>query len=256
MMTVQGRTYLMIQNFRSQILPIPFLRRDIWDKYHFAVGIPLDLSIHPHILVLGNTGAGKSVGIKVILGHILSAPAYEKTQLIVCDYKGLDYDFLSGQDYYFSHDRYGKGLDVFKGILDARIRKEDMDRTPVFLVLDEWNNFIMDLAKKDAERYLQILSYSLNMGRAYQLYVVVGAQTAHAEWFGKARDSFSNIVGLGQLSKEAVSMMFSAYKEQMVPCPRGCGYLLQDGLPLKEILIPRIRNMKKLDQVLIDGISR
>ena len=98
-----------------------------------------------------------------------------------------------------------------------------------------------------------LFKYGLGL---YQMYVVTGVQTAHAQWFGQARDSYANIVGLGQLSKEAVSMMFSDYKEKIVPCPRGCGYLLQDGLPLKEILIPRIRNMKKLDQVLIDGISR
>lgn len=240
----------------SKDLPIPFLRRDIWEKYHLAVGIPLDLRVHPHSTLLGGTGSGKTTAIKLLAGHILSAPAYAGAKLIVCDYKGLDYDFLSGHNRYFSHDRYGKGLELFKEVLDARIRKEDMDRTPVILVTDEWNNFITNLPKKDADEPIRQLSYCLNMGRAYQMYVVTGVQTAHAQWFGQARDSYANIVGLGQLSKEAVSMMFSDYKEKIVPCPRGCGYLLQDGLPLKEILIPRIRNMKKLDQVLIDGISR
>ena len=36
----------------SKDLPIPFLRRDIWEKYHLAVGIPLDLRVHPHSIVV------------------------------------------------------------------------------------------------------------------------------------------------------------------------------------------------------------
>ncbi len=240
----------------SKDLPIPFLRRDIWEKYHLAVGIPLDLRVHPHSTLLGSTGSGKTTAIKLLVGHILSAPAYKGAKLIVCDYKGLDYDFLSGHNHYFSHDRYGKGLELFKGILDARIRKEDRDRTPVILVIDEWNNFITSLSKKDADEPIRQLSYCLNMGRAYQMYVVTGVQTAHIEWFGKARDAISNIIGLGQLSKEAVSMMFPDYRDKITPCYRGCGYLLQDGLPLKEILVPRVENITKLEQVLLEGISR
>ena len=49
----------------SKDLPIPFLRRDIWEKYHLAVGIPLDLRVHPHSFLLGSTGAGKTTAIKL-----------------------------------------------------------------------------------------------------------------------------------------------------------------------------------------------
>lgn len=246
----------MTQNFSSQEFPAPFLRRDIWNKTQIRVPISIDLSITPHTLVLGSTGSGKTTAIRSFVAHILYTPAYEGAQLIVCDYKGLDYNFLVGQDRYFAHDTYRDGIELFKKTLDSRIREQNKIMNPILLVMDEWNNFITDLSKKEADEYIKLLSYSLNMGRAYQMYVICGAQTAHVDWFGKSRDSFSTVIGLGQLSKEAASMMFSDYKEKIVPCPRGCGYLLQDGFSLKEILVPRVRNMKKLEKVLIDGISR
>ena len=243
-----------MKNFKD--LPAPFLRRDIWEKYRISLKIPLDLDVHPHSILLGATGSGKTTAIKSLVGHILTAPAYKGTKLIVCDYKGLDYDFLSEYNHYFSHDMYGKGLETFRKILNMRIRKEDMDETPILLVIDEWNNFITNLSRKEADEFIRQFAYCLNMSRAYHMYIVAGVQTAHAEWFGKSRDSFSNIIGLGQLSKEAISMMYSDYKEEIKPCPRGCGYLLQDGLPLQSIKVCKIRDFRKLEHVLIDGISR
>lgn len=246
----------MTGSFNIEELPAPFLRRDIWNRLHIRISIPIDLSITPHTVCMGGTGSGKTTAIKSFVAHVLSAPIYEKMQLIVCDYKGLDYDFLVGKKHYFSHDAYGNGMKIFKEILDIRIRGKAENTDPMLLVIDEWNNFITDLSKKDAEEYIKLFSYCLNLSRAYHMYIVCGVQTAHADWFGKSRDSFSSVIGLGQLSKEAASMMFSDYKDKIVPCSRGCGYLLQDGLPLREILIPQIRNMKKLEQVLIERISR
>lgn len=209
--------------------------------------------MHPHLLCVGSTGSGKTYAIKSITGHILAAPAYAGCQLYLADEKGIDYKFLSGTRRYFTADGYAQGLGAFHARLVARIHGRDTTKDHCLLVLDEWNNHLSTLEKKNADSLIKMLSYCLNMGRAYHMHIICGAQTAHADWFGKSRDSYGAVLGMGQLSKECIGMVFHGHGDQIRPQPRGCGYLLQDGLPLQEVIIPRVRDSKKLERVLSDA---
>lgn len=229
--------------------PAPFYRKTFWEKYGHTSKIELDLDIYPHLLVFGVTGSGKSYGIKSIAAHILSADPGCK--LFVCDQKNQDYNFLSKCSYYYDSSKYGDGIEDFRNQLEMRINCKDQSRHRVLLIADEWNNFISSLeSKKDRDKYISHLSYCVNMGRSYRMNVICGAQSAHVDWFGKARDSF-NVLGLGQLSKESISMLFPQYHAEIKPQPRGCGYLLLDGRPLEEVIIPKVRDPSKIEKLFI-----
>ena len=236
----------------SRQLPRPFVRKDILERYHRIVTVAQDMDLFPHILCIGNTGSGKTYGMKLITGHILYAYSDEHCQLYLGDWKGQDYDFLKKCKHYFSHDRYPDALQHFYDKLENRIAGSDESTNRCLLVLDEWNNFLSSLAtSKEQNHYIRLLSYCLNMGRSYKMNVLLGSQTGHAEFFGKSRDSFCTVVGLGQLSKEAKLMLFRDSQDIIVPQPRGCGYLLQDGHQVHNIMIPTVKDMTKLQQTLI-----
>ena len=231
-------------------LPHPYCRKDLWDTYNRRIFITQDMDKYPHILCYGSTGSGKTTAMKLITCHILIA--YSGCELFLGDYKGLDYDFLAGCKKYFPHKDYAGAIQLFNDKLEARINGTDTSENRCLLVLDEWNNYLYSLSSKEATEATKKLSSILNMGRAYKMNVLIGSQTGHAEFFGKSRDSISTVLGLGQLSKEGITMFFRDYSDKIVPHQRGSGYLLQDGKPLREVIIPRIKNTEKMEKIFIE----
>lgn len=230
--------------------PEPFCRKVFWERYRRISRIPLDLDVYPHLLAFGVTGSGKTTGIKSITAHVLISEP--DCQIIVCDFKGQDYAFLEGCCHYYSHFTYGAGIEQFQKLLEMRISGKGQSTHRILLLADEWNNFLSALeSKKERDRYISLLSYCLNMGRSYHMNVICGTQSAHVDWFGRARDSF-NVLGLGMLSKESISMLFPQYSNEIKPQPRGCGYLLLDGRPLEEIIIPQVREPARMERLLAE----
>ncbi len=244
-----------VLELKSEIQIRPFLKKQVWERSGLKSSLSIDLDRYPHTLIVGATGSGKTYALKVIATSLVDH--YSDCQLYVCDFKGQDYEFLKGSERYFSHVHYGSGIEKFCEKLFDRISGKDVTVNRCLLVVDEWNNFISLLdTKKEQERYLKMISSILHMGRSYKMNVIVGSQVGHAEFFGKARNSFSNYVGLGQLDKESVSMLFYEEKEQIKPQPRGSGYLLQDGKSVEEIIVPEVQDMSALEEILINAIQR
>ena len=234
----------------------PFLRKDPWIKYRKRLGIEVDLDKTPHIGIWGATGSGKSWLIKALVAYFLLKYDNPECTLSVADWKGQDYDFLKGCRGYYNHAHYGEALIKFKNILEARIAGKNVSLNRHLLVLDEWNNFLTSLTVSEKNQYLDDLSYCLNLGRSYNMNVVIGSQAAHAEFFGKSRDSISCVVGLGQISKVTAQMLFTPYTDEPIePQPRGCGYLLLDGQPLQKIIVPYTDNTAPIENIMRDRCS-
>ena len=69
----------------------------------------------------------------------------------------------------------------------------------------------------------------LMLGRSFNVHILVSQQRADASYFNTARDNFSVVIGLGNLSKESISMIFQDYKEDILPDrQQGTGYMLMD----------------------------
>ena len=91
---------------------------------------------------------------------------------------------------------------------------------------------------------MSAISELLCLGRGIQFYTWIVTQRADNSLFANgARDNFMVVIGLGRLSKEQKSMLFSGEELPERIYKKGEGILLADGHPLQEVKFPFIRNI-------------
>jgi len=207
-----------------------------WDYVHNA-----------HIIIFGSTGSGKTYCSKLLLARIgLHLP---KAVVTVCDFKADDFKFLSDSPNYYGFMRCTEGFNKFFDIFTARQSGEDTSRDFRLLLFDEWASYLTMLDKKEAEKAKGKFATLLMLSRTYNLHVLCSQQRGDSQYFSTARDNFSVVVALGNISKESRQMFFSGFeKEEMPPVTQiGEGYVLTNGATLKRIITPAVTNEKKLE---------
>lgn len=209
----------------------------------------------PHMVIFGSTGSGKTYLLKIILGRI--SKHIPDAELIICDYKNDDdFSFLSGIDNFYRFQQCMDGLERAIQLLQERQSEIVSDRHFCCLVFDEWASFINTLDKKTAESAKQKLATLLMLGRSFNIHVIISQQRLDASYFNSARDNFSVIIGMGQLSKESVEMMFSDYKDIIVRNKsQGHGSMVL-GNQFFQISVPMVRDVNNLHQTIISAVSR
>lgn len=189
-----------------------------------------NVNFSPHMLLTGPTGTGKTTAEKLVIGRV--ATHIPGAQVTVCDFKADDFRFLCGCQHYYAFTDCLRGLDDFYNAFLARQQGNNSDRSFRLLVFDEWASFLNFLDKKEAETAKKQLATMLMLGRSFNCHVLIAQQRADAEYFGKARDNFSVVVALGNLSKEAAAM-FGFPRDEMEPVSGvGAGYMLTNGTDL------------------------
>ena len=200
---------------------------------------------HPHMVIFGATGSGKTYLLKLILARI--GKYIPDSELVVCDFKSdEDFTFLSEAVNFYRFEKCMDGLEKAVLLLQNRQQGRSVDKHFFCLVFDEWASFINNLDKKSAERAKQNLAVLLMLGRSFNIHVIVSQQRLDASYFNSARDNFSLVFGMGTLSKESVEMMFSEYKDVIERSkPQGQGSLML-GNQFKSVIVPTIRDSSKL----------
>jgi DNA segregation ATPase FtsK/SpoIIIE-like protein len=247
-------TAWLIQTFNAMI---PFILDDDLAKlgeFSFIDWNPADA---PHICVIGASGSGKTVFCMSLLGRIaLHDPT---AQIYVCDFKGQDMSFLNGCDRYFRYAECGNGLQNFYACLEARQQNADKRQNKLYLYFDEWAAFCSSFEdKKQLEVHKRVLATLLMLSRSYGLHLVYSLQRSDATHFNTgARDNFSIVVGLGNLSQESRMMMFNEHKHLIKPDrKRGTGYMTINGSTMYSVRVPFIRDFNKLHEVIKQGVTR
>lgn len=213
-----------------------------WDYVH-----------NPHILVFGSTGSGKTYFVKLLLARIgLKLP---NAVVTVCDFKADDFKFLSQSENYYSFIRCSEGLDNYYNMFKARQSGDDHCRDFRLLMFDEWASYLNVLDKKEAEAAKNKLATLLMLGRSFNVHVLISQQRADASYFSSSRDNFSTIIALGNISKESKQMFFSEVKDEMQPCGLGEGYVLFNGVDLKKIIVPTVRDESKLNYYIAQSLG-
>ena len=209
------------------------------------VQVRVDFASTPHLLLAAPSGSGKTYLLTWLLAQLAQKPG----QVILADFKGIDFIEMDGCKNYFRHDAVAEALNIAFDTLQARMHDPGKATEPLFCVVDEWSGFISFCQKKVQTEYLQKMASLLMLGRGAGagMFVIMALQWADANYI-TGRDNFGNALGLGRQSNEAIRMLFQDEADQIQPKGRGHGYLRTDGKPLREIVVPRIRDMNKLKE--------
>lgn len=218
------------------------------------VPVMVDFSSVPHMLIVAPSGSGKTYLLTYILGQI----AKKSVKLILADFKGIDFIEFNDCRNYYKHNSVGEAVDCVFDELQNRMANASVNSEyePIYLCIDEWSGFLGSLAvKKEQDNYKQKLANILMLGRGANIFIIMSLQRADSTYI-TGRDNFGNVVGLGTLSKESIAMVFNDNKEMIEPKSRGKGYLQTDGKPLREIVVPMLRNINDTKAVIKTALSR
>lgn len=218
------------------------------------VPVTVDFSSVPHMLIVAPSGSGKTYLLTYILGQI----AKKSVKLILADFKGIDFIEFNDCRNYYKHNSVGKAVDCVFDELQNRMANASVNSEyePIYLCIDEWSGFLSSLAvKKEQDNYKQKLANILMLGRGANIFIIMSLQRADSTYI-TGRDNFGNVVGLGTLSKESIAMVFNDNKEMIEPKSRGKGYLQTDGKPLREIVVPMLRNINDTKAIIKTALSR
>lgn len=218
------------------------------------VPVTVDFSSVPHMLIVAPSGSGKTYLLTYILGQI----AKKSVKLILADFKGIDFIEFNDCRNYYKHNSVGEAVDCVFDELQNRMANASVNSEyePIYLCIDEWSGFLSSLAvKKEQDNYKQKLANILMLGRGANIFIIMSLQRADSTYI-TGRDNFGNEVGLGTLSKESIAMVFNDNKEMIEPKSRGKGYLQTDGKPLREIVVPMLRNINDTKAVIKTALSR
>lgn len=218
------------------------------------VPVTVDFSSVPHMLIVAPSGSGKTYLLTYILGQI----AKKSVKSILADFKGIDFIEFNDCRNYYKHNSVGEAVDCVFDELQNRMANASVNSEyePIYLCIDEWSGFLSSLAvKKEQDNYKQKLANILMLGRGANIFIIMSLQRADSTYI-TGRDNFGNVVGLGTLSKESIAMVFNDNKEMIEPKSRGKGYLQTDGKPLREIVVPMLRNINDTKAVIKTALSR
>ena len=223
----------------------------LFNKYNIQHKITADLKSHPHVLLTGASGSGKSYALKILIHSLLK----EKAEMTFCNFKNsCDFKILKGYDKYFTYLDCTHGLKQFhEQFKTVQASDFEYSKTMNILIFDEYPAFIMSETlrdKKQADIYKQMIAELLMLGRSYGFGIWLVMQRPDSIFLANgARDNFQTTISLGNLSKEAKSMLYSGEDLPNTTYTVGEGICYIDGKGLLEIKYPHLNNeyMKKLN---------
>lgn len=207
-----------------------------------------------NMLIIGATGTGKTVAIKILMAKIIKFIPNAKIWLL--DFKKFDFRDFAGLPRYYGFSDCVQGLRDFCAAL-RRQQELGIAKEPNYLIIDEWGSFIASLSKKEAEEVKRLLAELLMLGRAYKYFPIIGIQRPDASYFSNARDNFGCCLALGNLSREGRRMVFpDDVCANITPCAKREGYLHIDGVGLEKIRVADISDLDALDTTIREAMSR
>lgn len=229
---------------------------EVWQNYGLKQTLEVDLRSHEHLLLTGASGSGKSYALKWIIANLLQ----ENVDLMFCNFKrSADFQFLEGYFRYFTFLDCARGLQEFySNFKQAQGGEAGFSGRYHILVFDEFPAFVMSTTmsdKKVAEQYKLMISEILMLGRSYGFGVWLVMQRPDSTFLTNgARDNFHVTVSLGNLSKEAMRMLYSGEELPDRVYKVGEGVCWIDGTGLREIKFPKIANMGKEEEQILQRL--
>ena len=207
----------------------------------------------PAVAICGASGSGKTFLETQLLARLVRHKEFE---VVLADFKGIDFNWLSGCGHYYQHMQVGSALDYVIDRMNERMA--NTQRTyyhPIFFVFDEYAAWLSLLDKKQADLAKQKLSSLLMLARGCGITLILSMQRLDASNFNSARDNIGHIIAMGNLSNEAKRMVCPDYKELLEPQPRGEGYLITAGGVPTPLTVPDVRDKERMKHRIYDALK-
>lgn len=218
--------------------------------------IPFDFeSDGQRVLIVGPSGSGKTVFATTLIGKIgLHIP---NVSIWVIDYKGIDFQWLSGCKNYYAVDKAIDGINAFFKMFENRLYGRGTCDSIQVIFIDELPSLILSLPKKEQEDLKGKIARLLNLSRALKIIYISAMQRPSAELYvNGARDNHNIKFLFGSNSRETVSIVMGEHKDFIVPCQTGVGYCTINDMDLKKVRAVMPRNYEKLHSVISEAVNR
>lgn len=237
---------------RLYFLPQKYVRPTLLFPSDEAVG-SISIMHLINMLIVGATGTGKTVVLKILLTKIAIQP---DAKIWLLDFKQIDFRTLSDKPRYYGYTDCLQGLEDYYAAFKQQ-QESGAAGAPQYLIIDEWGSFLLSLDKKTAEQVKARLAELLMLGRAYRFFPIVGIQRPDAAYFAGARDNFQCCLALGNLSREGRRMLFpDELAESITQCNKREGHLYIDGAGIEKIRIAEVQSIDALDAAIQEAMSR
>lgn len=217
----------------------------------YAITTPIKLSIKDYCMTLitGASGSGKSYAMLFLLGSLIQS--VNDIVIYICDFKNSeDFIFLSNYERYYSGDSCYDGIMQYYSLFTEARKNENLNQR-YLLICDEYPSLVNYLITKDRQNkthfssdLISAISQILMLGRGIGFGIWIITQRADSSLFTNgARDNFMVIIGLGRLSKEQKSMIFTGEDLPERVYRKREGVLLADGHEIVEVKYPKIKDL-------------
>ena len=207
----------------------------------------LRLAEHPHLLIAGATGSGKSVALNGIIHSLLMTQSPFNVQFVLIDPKKVElvqYSELPHVIRYASdHPEIIRSLQWTVEETDRRFTLmqrtgvREYDGPHLYVIIDERADLMVSI-KKETLPPLQRLA---QIGRAARVHLIACSQNIMAQTIPTVlRCNFSTILGLRTCNAQQSRFLINTSGCETLPNPKreGKGYgFVRDGADLEKILI-------------------
>jgi len=206
-------------------------------------GLPVEWNYnkYPHMLVVGETGEGKTSLVYYLMSSILS-------NFDVYCIDGKDVDYWALRDKFVQYAGINNHMSCFDILREFQAQMQEryilmkkhenvmyteLDLAPVFLFIDEFPSVVeaMDTSKVRGQKYsqrdefLRIDGDLIRRGRAAGFFLIKCMQRADAKYIGgDTRDNMRLKIALGSATGESYAMLFGSEHRNLEELQQGQGY--------------------------------
>lgn len=217
----------------------------------FSKGISWRYIQEPHMLLIGNTGSGKT---KLLL-YVIDCLLRQSARVIFCDGK-LDIDiknYICNEPMPYLSDASEIVNAVRETVNELRSRQRALEPVgiteaefrPIFLVVDELMALSKRMNKQTYQEMLTGLSEIVSIGRSYRMFAIISMQRCDTTYIeGAIRDNLCCRICMGHMSENAYKMAFGSdfAKVKNTRYEIGSGLIFRQGVDTKpkEFIAPFI----------------
>ncbi len=226
----------------------------MWYEYSLKLPITLDLNTYKHLIISGSTNSGKSYGLK----YMMYGLSKESCDIWYCDFKN-EVSYLKGKTHFFTGLNTIHAIEQFYSLfLDIKSKKVIASKNQI-LIMDEYPAFLLYLESQDKKQACAIkqkVAEILMMGRSLNMGIWIVVQRPDAIFFSNGtREQFMTSITLGRISPEVGKMLYSGEAIPDRIYQVGEGIVLMDGMPLREIKIPKINNIPLMEKIILQRMT-